>query len=240
MDKIEALDGLPVYTPRDQNPPRHRRRRSRRSGLRIVVLACLAYAVYLHWFSSGSVPEQQLLSFKRLSQDYATCVKLRSSPVDPSGDRNVSARYVEGGKPILIRNATVWTGEPKAGTEEYSWEPLDVLLRNGLIEQVSSRIADRDLPDEYDLVDANGRQLTAGIIDMHSHTGVDSLPELRGNDDTNELSEDITPFVRSLDGFNPLDPQIQVSRIYQVFAPSRLNETGHQIGRCNNLPHSTR
>lgn len=210
MDKIEAQDGLPVYTPRDQYPPHHRRRRLRRRALRFAVLAGLAYVFYTQWFLSGSIHEQNLLSIERLNEDYATCAKLRSTPVDPSGHRNVSARYVEGVKPVLIRNATVWTGEPKAGTEEYSWETLDVLLRHGLIEQVGSHIADQNLPQDYDLVDAQGRQLTAGIIDMHSHTGVDSLPELRGNSDTNELSEDITPYVRSLDGFNPLDPQMQV------------------------------
>lgn len=211
MDKIEGMDGLPVYTPMDQYAPHHRRRRVRRRALRVIVLACIGYIAYSQWFSKSNNGPQEMLSAERLNQDYATCAKLRSTPVDPSGYRNVSARYVEGGKPVLIRNATVWTGEPKPGTEDYSWDRLDVLLRNGLIEQVSTHISDDDLPEEYDIVEAHGRQLTAGIIDMHSHTGVDSLPELRGNDDTNELSEDITPFVRSLDGLNPLDPQIQVS-----------------------------
>lgn len=225
MEKIEELDGLPVYSPRDQYAPHHHRRRVRRRALRWIVLACIASIVYLQWSSTGNSNRNTLLSTKRLSQEYATCAKLRSTPVDPSGPRNVSARYVEGGKPTLIRNATVWTGEPEPGTEEYSWKPLDVLLRNGLIERVGAHIADEDLPDEYDLVDAQGRQLTSGIIDMHSHTGVDSLPELNGNDDTNELSEDITPFVRSLDGFNPLDPQIEVSRLYTSVTSRNNNRT---------------
>lgn len=210
MDKIETIDELPVYTPRDQYASQHFRRRVRRRALRFIVLACVAYIAYVQWFSTNSTKRQQFLSAERLRQDYATCAKLRSTPVDSSGHRNVSARYVAGGKPVLIRNATVWTGDPEPGTEDYTWKNLDVLLQHGLIQQVSSRIADEDLPKEYDLVNAHGRQLTAGIIDMHSHTGVDSLPELRGNSDTNELSEDVTPFVRSLDGFNPLDPQIQV------------------------------
>lgn len=230
MDKLEALDGLPVYTPKDQYAPHHRRRRTRRKALRFAGLACLAYLAYVQWFSRNSTSGPNLLSTERLTQDHATCAKLRSTPVDPSGHRNVSARYVEGMKPILIRNATVWTGEPKAGTEDYSWTRLDVLLRNGLIEQVSTHIADDDLPGEYDLVDAHGRQLTAGIIDMHSHTGVDSLPDLNGNDDTNELSDDITPYVRSLDGFNPLDPQIQV-RVYML----KMSDKHADWARSSNL-----
>lgn len=229
MDKVEELDGLPVYTPRDQYASHHRRRRIRRRALRVVVLACFAYAAYVHWFSRDSTIKEQLLSSERLNDGYATCRKLRTLPVDPSGHRNVSARYVEGGKPILIRNATVWTGESEPGTEKYSWARLDVLLRNGLIEKVSSHIPGHYLPYEHDTVNANGRQLTAGIIDMHSHTGVDSLPELRGNSDTNELSEDTTPYVRSLDGFNPLDPQIQVC--YSIIA--RLSHT--KTTRSSNL-----
>lgn len=198
------------------------------------MLACLAYISYVQWFSKDNV---QSLSTERLKQDYATCAKLRTIPVDPSGHRNVSARYVEGAKPVLIRNATVWTGEPKPGSEEYSWDSLDVLLRNGLIEQVSAHIADHDLPDEYNLVDAHGRQLTAGIIDMHSHTGVDSLPDLTGNDDTNELSDDITPYVRSLDGLNPLDPQIQVCIYFSSQALCKLTRLGHQIRRRYHIAH---
>lgn len=45
---------------------------------------------------------------------------------------------------------------------------------------------------------------------MHSHAGVNPLPDLRGSSDDNELSNDITPYVRSIDGLNPLDHQIQV------------------------------
>lgn len=58
--------------------------------------------------------------------------------------------------------------------------------------------------------DGSGRMLTAGIIDMHSHAGDGSLPETRGGEDSNEMSSDTTPYVRSLDAINPLDPQIRV------------------------------
>jgi hypothetical protein len=34
---------------------------------------------------------------------------------------------------------------------------------------------------------------------------VDSLPELRGNNDLNEISADITPYARTIDGINPSD-----------------------------------
>lgn len=206
MDKTEAWDGPPSYSTAVHG---HRRRTVRRT-LRYAAVACVIYLLCLKWPVPRQTHPSHLLSAEKLEQDYATCTKLRTTPTYPTEHRNASARYVPGTRPVLIRNATVWTGEPEADTGEYVWTALDVLLQNGLIKQVSAQIADEDLPKDYDLVDANGRQLTAGIIDMHSHTGVDSLPGLNGNGDVNELSEDITPFVRSLDGFNPLDHQIQV------------------------------
>ena len=63
---------------------------------------------------------------------------------------------------------------------------------------------------------------------MHSHAGVDSLPGL--DDDTNELSSDITPFVRSIDGFNPLDPQLQVIKSGGVTTSLILPGSGNNMG----------
>ncbi len=57
---------------------------------------------------------------------------------------------------------------------------------------------------------AKGQPLTSGIVDMHSHAGVGTLPSLWGNEDTNEMGANITPYVRSIDGIQPNDHQIQV------------------------------
>jgi hypothetical protein len=129
-----------------------------------------------------------IITAKALQGDYDHCSKLRHVPQDPHQSRNVSRRYVPGQKPILIRNATVWTGEPayEVTPEEarqgkgYEWISSDVLLENGLITKVKANIKNEDLPNDVEIFDARGRQLTAGIVDMHSHAGVDSLPELEG------------------------------------------------------------
>ncbi|KAF2207889.1 hypothetical protein CERZMDRAFT_50157 [Cercospora zeae-maydis SCOH1-5] len=198
--------------------------------LKCAAVACVIYLLCFKGPATRQPNPSHLLSSEKLHQDYATCIQLRTKPTDPSGHRNASARYVQGTRSILIRNATVWTGEPDATTGAYSWAALDVLFQSGLIKHVSAHIGEEDLPEDYDLVDAKGRQLTAGIIDMHSHTGVDSLPELDGNGDVNELSEDVTPFVRSLDGFNPLDHQIQVIKSGGVTASLILPGSGNNIG----------
>ncbi|KAK4547193.1 hypothetical protein LTR36_001414 [Oleoguttula mirabilis] len=179
-----------------------------------------------------------LLSSDRLTAEHATCSKLRSVPQDATGPRDQSGRYVKGSKPVLIRNATIWTGEPVPGTsledahagKGYAWISSDVYMEHGLIKRVEPAISVDSLSHDCDVWDAQGGLLTSGIVDMHSHTGVDSLPDLVGSEDTNELSNDITPYVRSIDGLNPLDPQLQVIKSGGVTTSLVLPGSGNNIG----------
>ncbi|KAK1772168.1 hypothetical protein QBC33DRAFT_684 [Phialemonium atrogriseum] len=264
--------GLPPYSavaeePKGQVRPGHWRRRRgflRRSrGLRFIGLACLAFIVYAQWRQmppASSPPDSDShmtvhgLSVKRLREDLATCAKLHTKPVDPIGlGRERNARYIDGHKPTLIKNATVWVGEPAEGTSPedarsgkgYSWVTADVFLEHGLIKQVGRHLAlQGTLPKDTLVYDAAGRPLTSGIIDMHSHAGVDSLPELRGNDATNEMSSDITPYVKAIDGIQPTDRQIQVIKsggvTTSLILPGSANNMGgeafvikHAVGRAD-------
>lgn len=207
MDK----DDLPRYTPYDEQTPWYRQRRRRRQVFRFVILSLVAYVTYLH-FNPKPVytrvdPATRSLSIEKLQADYAQCSKLRSKPQDPSGHRSRNARW-NGGNATLIRNTTIWTGEPVDG--EYAWQHGDVLLEYGLISRVSKSISTAELPEGCVVQNGSGKMLTAGIVDMHSHAGDSPLPETRGGTDDNEMSSDTTPYVRSLDAINPLDPQIQV------------------------------
>lgn len=103
-------------------------------------------------------------------------------------------------------------------------------MEHGLIKRVEADIDPGSLSGDYDVFDAHGRQLTSGIVDMHSHAGVDTLPELRGWSDDNELSSDVTPFVRSLDGLQPLDHQIQVIKSGGVTTSLILPGSGNNMG----------
>ncbi|KAK8204792.1 amidohydrolase [Phyllosticta capitalensis] len=224
---------------RGKRQPRALLRRSR--GIKLVALACLVFLAYAQWRQlNGTRPANQAnrvaLSASRLRDDFAKCHTLRQKPRDPSGPRNRNARAVPGNKPTLIKNATVWTGEPVPGMSDaneglsYAWVEADVLLEDGLIKEVGADIPESDLPSGCLVFNANGRQLTSGIVDMHSHAGVDPLPELVGGEDTNELSSDITPFVRSIDGLDPLDHQIQVIKSGGVTTSLVLPGSGNNIG----------
>ncbi|WQF84287.1 Putative metal-dependent hydrolase, composite domain superfamily, amidohydrolase 3 [Colletotrichum destructivum] len=232
-----------VTPPSGQRPsPHHRKRWVRPSRSMKLIVGCLAFIAFAQWKQLSLLPSRQSssnLSADRLQQDLATCAKLRHKPQDPIGlGREKNARYVDGQRPTLIRNATIWVGEAVEGTSPedaragkgYSWITADVLIGQGLIQKVEADISLDSLPEDIQIWDAKGRQLTSGIIDMHSHAGVGALPELNGNQDVNELSADITPYVRSIDGLNPLDPQIQVIKSGGVTTSLVLPGSGNNIG----------
>ena len=62
-----------------------------------------------------------------------------------------------------------------------------------------------EAPEGAQIIDAEGRLVTPGCIDGHTHVGLDN--ELTGlaNQDHNERTDAITPQMRAIDGINPID-----------------------------------
>ena len=206
MDK-QLPDGLPTYNDATATATTLQsswtNRRRRRRGFRIIATACLAYFAYSTYrIAANTEKTDSTLSVERLQEDYTVCSALRRKPTGASGTRDQNKRWISGTRPLLIRNATVWTGEPAAGTSEedaragkgWSWTSSDVFVEKGLIVEIRSNILATSLPTDTVIFEANGRLLTAGIVDMHSHAGLSSEGNLQ--DDTNEMSTNITPFVR--------------------------------------------
>lgn len=98
---------------------------------------------------------------------------------------------------VLIRDGTVMT----AVGEEIP--DGDVLLRDGEIAAVG-----RDLraPEGARVVDAEGRYVTPGLVDTHSHMGDYPDPEVLGHYDGNEATDPTTPEVWAEHSVYPQDP----------------------------------
>jgi imidazolonepropionase-like amidohydrolase len=77
-----------------------------------------------------------------------------------------------------------------------------VLIADGRIEA-----AGRDLrvPEGVERVDAAGKVVLPGLIDAHVHLGVHEEGDGWAGQDTNELTDPVTPHVRALDAINPAD-----------------------------------
>jgi imidazolonepropionase-like amidohydrolase len=102
--------------------------------------------------------------------------------------------------PILIKDGTIVT--VTRGTVEKG----DIFIKDGKIAGVGKDIK---APGDAVVIDATGKFVMPGIIDVHSHIGVYSWPEVPAHDDGNEATDPITPHVRAEDSFNADDPAIE-------------------------------
>ena len=76
---------------------------------------------------------------------------------------------------------------------------------NGKIAKVAKEI---DAPAGAEIIDAEGRLVTPGLIDGHTHVGMDNEVTGLANQDHNERIDAITPQMRAIDGFNPIDKML--------------------------------
>ncbi|HSR49344.1 MAG TPA: amidohydrolase family protein [Acidobacteriota bacterium] len=84
---------------------------------------------------------------------------------------------------IVIRDASIMTMGPQGTIERGS-----VLIRDGKIAAVGSDI---DVPEGAQVVDAQGKWVTPGIIDCHSHIALDSINEGGTNVSSMTGTEDV-------------------------------------------------
>ena len=102
-------------------------------------------------------------------------------------------------EPVLIVNAVILTG---------TGERIDggsLLLSGGRIEEVrkDSRVG---RGDTIEVIDAEGRWVTPGLIDVHSHLGVYASPGVKAHSDGNEATAPVTAQVWAEHSIWPQDP----------------------------------
>ena len=78
----------------------------------------------------------------------------------------------------------------------------DLLIENGKIAAIAERI---DAPEGCEIVDAAGCLVTPGLMDAHTHIGIDETAIRWEGADYNETSNPVTPEMRGIDGINPMD-----------------------------------
>ena len=100
-----------------------------------------------------------------------------------------------------------------------------VLIENGKITRVGQSL---DVPSGVTVVHAP--VVIPGLIDMHTHVGVYSVPMVDENSDGNEMTNPITPAVRAFDSFNWDDPAIAAGRAGGVTTVISRPGSGNIIG----------
>jgi imidazolonepropionase-like amidohydrolase len=117
-------------------------------------------------------------------------------------------------KALIVRGATLWT-EGTAGIIDGA----DLIAVGGKITAIGRNLA---IPAGALVLDAKGKHLTPGIIDAHSHSGID------GN--VNEGTHNITAEVRIKDVLNPFDVAIYRELAGGTTAANVLHGSANAIG----------
>jgi len=135
------------------------------AGLSLVLAAC-----------SSAGPVKSAKDSKAPISDSKTVAASTGSPY-PSTYKPATST------PTLIRGATVLIGNGQR------LENADVLLRDGLIAAVGKQL---DAPADARIVDGQGKWVTPGLIDVHSHLGVYPSPGVDAHSDGNEATAPTT------------------------------------------------
>lgn len=99
---------------------------------------------------------------------------------------------------LLIKNATILDA---VHPEPYQ---ADILVEDGKIKQIAPDMQ----ANGAEVFDASGLYAFPGFIDAHSHLGMDGWGIGYEGADYNELNDQVTPHLRAIDGFKPMQPTL--------------------------------
>jgi imidazolonepropionase-like amidohydrolase len=144
------------------------------------------------------------------------------APPGPAARAPYSSTYQTPSSPAtLIRGGTLLTG---SGTR---LDQTDVLIQNGRIMAVGANLS---APAGALVIDAAGRWVTPGIIDIHSHLGVYASPGVNAQEDGNEMTNPVTPNVWAEHSIWPQDPGFEKALEGGVTTLEILPGSGNLIG----------
>jgi imidazolonepropionase-like amidohydrolase len=121
----------------------------------------------------------------------------------------------------VIRNATIFTG---------TGDRIDggsVLLRDGKIAEIGPRVS---VPAGATVIEADGKYVTPGVIDPHSHLGVYASPGIPSLSDGNEMTNPNTAEVWAEHSIWPQDPAFGLALAGGVTALHTLPGSANLIG----------
>jgi imidazolonepropionase-like amidohydrolase len=135
---------------------------------------------------------------------------------------------------VLIRHATVLIGNGQR------LDDADLLLRDGRVQAVGKAL---EAPADARVIDAHGKWVTPGLIDVHSHLGVYPSPNANAHGDGNEMTASVTAQVWAEHSVWPQDPGFAAAlaggiTTLQVL-PGSANLIGGRGVTLKNVPATT-
>lgn len=142
-----------------------------------------------------------------------------------------STYALEQSKPVIIRNATVLTGTGER------LDNADLVLEDGRIAKIGDKLR---APRNALEIDANGKWVTPGLVDVHSHLGNYPAPSIESSQDGNEMTSPNTAEVWTEHSVWTQDPQFALALAGGVttlqILPGSANLFGGRSVTLKNVP----
>lgn len=193
----------------------------------LLAILLLFYSLFLNDLPSSSDTDKAVARCESITASAGPLSSYNpASRVEQGSDR-----YEVGTAPTLIRNARIWTGGNN-GTETVFG---DILLDKGLVVALGhipreTLIKAKAINKVVETIDVEGKWVTPGLVDLHSHIGLSSAPFLSGAADTNSRKAPILPWLRSIDALNTHDASYQLAIAGGVTTAQILPGSANNIG----------
>ncbi|ESZ90644.1 hypothetical protein SBOR_8978 [Sclerotinia borealis F-4128] len=146
-----------------------------------------------HFISQINLGLNKCLDLQSLPREY--------SPSEIISRRNPRWNLIRGqNQTTVLKNANLFDGETLLS------DFVDIIFEKGLIKSVSATTKSTNRDPNVQTIDLEGKYVTPGLVDMHSHHFLHAWPELSVTADENEVHMGpLTPFVRAIDSIKTDD-----------------------------------
>ncbi|MGD6856784.1 amidohydrolase [Bacillus infantis] len=122
---------------------------------------------------------------------------------------------------LAITNAKIFDGTGK------KYENANLLIQDGKIQRLGEEL---EIGEKYTVIDAAGKIVTPGLIDVHTHLGVHEEGVGKEGQDFNETSAAATAQVRAIDGINPMEKGFEDARRFGITTVQVMPGSANVIG----------
>ena len=144
----------------------------------------------------------------------ATCIALVPLALAQT-DHDNNVLVIEGGRILSITSPPIEHGV--------------LVIKGGKIIAVGEQ-GKLQIPAGATVKDVTGKIVMPGIVDSHSHIGIDPNPTVSDSQDANEGSGPIQPALRALDAIDPADPNIRMATAGGITTANIMPGSGNVMG----------
>ena len=143
------------------------------------------------------------------------CVAFQSRRAAAQTARDENVLVVQGARILPITSAPIEHGV--------------LVIKSGKIVAVGEQ-GKVQIPAGATVKDVTGKIVMPGIVDSHSHIGIDANPTVEDSQDANEGSGPIQPALRALDAIDPADPNIRMATAGGITTANIMPGSGNVMG----------